>query len=220
MSALEVLRLYPQSDFLTGAYGGSLLVPKFSVQAPPDLGLSCPPRVIPIWSVDAWRGYIGVVYSGDFGGVCFCQCFCEGWVVDEIAKTPQQLKLWLAYRIFCNSLGDSRELAAFCDSAGLGSYLALEREFSGLSDVDELARLPEFSSDLPLAFCGGGISEEMQFLRSESSSIQSAWMRINVPDVGFADRMELINQIERDAGNRVTATVLRNWRRAFVTNEP
>lgn len=146
----DVLRLLNMPEWLNRCASGDVIPPEFTYDVPCDLGYGFPPAIIPIWSSQDGPDYLGVLkhwFSNRQTTFVRYNKECESFI--EIARTPDQLRIWLAFRFFCN-VPDEDEVAAFMKAVYLCDDETFADYFRGYEDASDLMRNPTFVDRLPL----------------------------------------------------------------------
>jgi hypothetical protein len=151
----DVYQLLGLDDRLNRLASGEFGLPLDSMYAPFDC-YGFPPALIPLWSDSTGPKYAGLwkhwfVPRQD----TFVECYVdEGFKVEEVARTPEQLLEWLLfYSLYVDEDGEA-EFQDFAAKAGVQDYTAIRAiiETKGY-DLSHLQMLPAFRDNPPLQSC-------------------------------------------------------------------
>lgn len=153
---LELLRSLGMPDWLLCCASGEINPPEFTFDVPCNLSYGFPPAVLPVWSNSAGPDYIGVLHHW-FGDreTTFVRYHTETKRFTEIARTSDQLRIWIVFDFLCN-VPDAEEVAEFASATGLCPEDAVEDFFSEYQEDDDIAQHPAFRTSLPLRFVSVG----------------------------------------------------------------
>lgn len=145
-ATLESLNMDP---WIIGCARGEIIPPPFSIDWPCNLSYGFPPCLIPIWSSSAGPYYIGALHHW-FGQrrTTFVTYYLEDGLFSEIATTADQLRIWIAFLLYCN-VPDEKEVAGFCEHVGLCDAKSLDAFFEPYNSIEDFAASPVFRDSPP-----------------------------------------------------------------------
>ncbi len=145
---MQLFRSLNMPDWLIRCAKGDIVPPEFTYDIPCNLGYGFPPAVLPIWSNSAGPYYIGVLYHL-FGNrkTTFIEYHTDTKQCIEVARTPDQLRIWMVFGLLCN-VPDFEEVTAFANATGLCLPSELNAFFAEYDDEEDLAQHPLFRNDL------------------------------------------------------------------------